>query len=222
MKSAADGTERATAGMPPLSAYRVMRGQRRKETRKETMNRTRRSLLGVAAALVGGTAVRTGEALAASAREIERDADRALRTLYAIHPKARELGNRSKAILVFPKIVKAGLLIGGLGGDGALREHGTTVGYYNIAAASFGLQAGAQTYSYALFFMNDGALDYIKKSDGWSIGSGPSVVVVDKGAAASLTSTTLSQDVYAFPFGQHGLMAGIGLEGSKITPIHPT
>lgn len=94
--------------------------------------------------------------------------------------------------------------------------------YYNISAASFGLQAGGQTFSYALFFMNDAALAYLTKSDGWAIGSGPSVVVLDKGTAASLTSTTLSQDVYAIPFGQRGLMAGLGLEGSKITPIHPS
>ena len=92
--------------------------------------------------------------------------------------------------------------------------------YYKIGAASFGLQAGGQSFSYALFLMNDSALNYLNKSDGWAIGSGPSVVVVDKGAAMSTTSTTLAKDVYAFPFGQKGLMAGLGLEGSKITRIN--
>jgi lipid-binding SYLF domain-containing protein len=184
------------------------------------MHSTRRSLLGISVALVGG-AVWTSVAYAASARKIDQDVDRALRSLYASQPKARELAKNAKAILVFPKIFKAGLLIGGQGGDGALRANGKTVSYYNIAAASFGLQAGAQTFSYALFFMTDSALAYLRSSDGWSIGSGPSVVVVDKGAAASMTSTTLTEDVYAFPFGQRGLMAGVGLEGSKITPIHP-
>ncbi len=77
-------------------------------------------------------------------------------------------------------------------------------------------------FSYALFFMNDAALDYLNKSDGWAIGTGPSVVVVDQSLAASLTSTTLSQDVYAVPFGQKGLMAGIGIEGSKVTHITPS
>jgi lipid-binding SYLF domain-containing protein len=185
------------------------------------MTRTRRSLLAALSGLAGGAALQTTAAFAASARQISMDADRALRSLYATQPKARELGNRAKAILVFPSIIKAGLIIGGQGGDGALRSGGKTTGYYNIAAASLGLQAGGQKFSYALFFMNDTALKYLQKSDGWSIGSGPSVVVVDKGAAASLTSTTLSQDVYAFPFGQQGLMAGLGLEGSKITRIHP-
>jgi lipid-binding SYLF domain-containing protein len=69
--------------------------------------------------------------------------------------------------------------------------------------------------------MTGSALEYLRSSDGWSVGSGPSVVVIDKGAAASVTSTTLTHDVYAYPVGQHGLMAGLGIEGSKISPIHP-
>lgn len=185
------------------------------------MNSTRRSVLVLLAGLTGGIAAVPTAAFAASARKINQDVDLALRTLYAAQPKARDLGNRAKAILVFPKILKAGLLIGGQGGDGALRVGGRTAGYYNIAAASFGLQLGAQTFSYALFFMTDAALKYLQNSNGWAIGSGPSVVVMDKGTAASMTSTTLTQDVYAFPFGQRGLMAGLGLEGSKITHIHP-
>jgi lipid-binding SYLF domain-containing protein len=186
-----------------------------------TLNRSRRWLLASPLVLLGTTAIPTTAAFAASSAQISRDADSALRALYAAQPKARQLGQHAKAILIFPKIIKAGLLIGGQGGDGVLRVGGQIDGYYNIAAASLGLQAGAQRFSYALFFMNDAALQYLQKSDGWSIGSGPSVVVVDKGAAASLTSTTLTQDVYAVPFGQKGLMAGIGLEGSKITRIHP-
>jgi lipid-binding SYLF domain-containing protein len=186
------------------------------------MRRTRRSLLVALTVLSAGAALRTVPALAASARQIDSDADRALRALYAAQPKARNLGNHAKAVLVFPKIYKAGLLIGGQTGDGALKVNGRTAGYYNLSAASFGLQAGGQTFSYALFFMTDSALKYLTDSDGWSIGSGPSVVVIDKGAAASMTSTSLTQDVYAVPFGQKGLMAGLGLEGSKITRIHPS
>jgi lipid-binding SYLF domain-containing protein len=185
------------------------------------MYRTRRCLLTTLAALAGGTVVQSGAAHAASAHRINQDADLALRSLYASQPKARQLSTRAKAILIFPKIIKAGLLIGGQGGDGVLRVGNRTVGYYNIAAASFGLQAGAQSFSYAMFFMTDAALKYLQNSDGWAIGSGPSVVVVDKGVAASMTSTTVTQDVYAFPFGQRGLMAGLSLEGSKITRISP-
>jgi lipid-binding SYLF domain-containing protein len=79
------------------------------------------------------------------------------------------------------------------------------------------LQAGVQTFSYVLFFMTPPSLNYLQSSDGWAIASGLSVVVLDKGAAASITSTTLTQHVYAIPFGQRGLMSEIGLEGSKIT-----
>jgi lipid-binding SYLF domain-containing protein len=186
-----------------------------------TMLQTRRSLLITLAGIGGGFTLAGSSAFAASARAINAEADQALRTLYSTQPKARELSRQAKAILIFPAIIKAGLIIGGQSGDGVLRVDGRPAGYYNISAASLGLQAGGERFSYALFFMNDAALQYLQKSDGWSVGSGPSVVVVDKGAAASLTSTTLSQDVYAFPFGQKGLMAGIGLEGSKITHIHP-
>jgi lipid-binding SYLF domain-containing protein len=187
------------------------------------MSRTKvsRRVLLAGPVVVLGLGLQARVAHAASARQIDQQADAALRTLFASQPRTRELAGRAKAVLVFPKIVKAGLLVGGQSGDGALRVGGKTVGYYNISAASFGLQAGAQTFSYVLFLMTDSALNYLSSSDGWSIGSGPSVVVMDKGTAASMTSTTLTQDVYAFPFGQKGLMAGLGLEGSKITRIRP-
>lgn len=181
---------------------------------------TRRNILLGAATALAGIALST-EAKAASAAQITADSIRALGLLYTARPKAKMLGEKAKAVLVFPDILKAGLIVGGQSGNGALLKNGKALGFYNISAASFGLQAGAQTFSYALFFMNDKALKYLDKSDGWSIGTGPTVVVADEGMAASLTSTTLSQDVYAFPFGQKGLMAGIGLEGSKITHIHP-
>lgn len=181
----------------------------------------RRSLAKLLSAAAAGSLIPAGPARAATGRELSREAGQALADLYAAQPKARQLARRAKAVLVFPRILKAGLVIGGQGGDGALLVHGKTVGYFTLAAASFGLQAGAQTFSYALFFMTEASLSYLSKSDGWAIGSGPSVVVLDKGAAASLTSTTLTQDVYAFAFGQSGLMAGLGLEGSKITRIHP-
>ena len=88
-------------------------------------------------------------------------------------------------------------------------------------AASYGLQVGVQKFGYALFLMNDKALAYLDKSAGWEIGVGPSVVVVDQGKAKTMTSTTLWDDVYAFIFSQKGLMAGLGIQGSKITKTSP-
>jgi lipid-binding SYLF domain-containing protein len=96
---------------------------------------------------------------------------------------------------------------------------GRTAGYYNSVAASYGFQAGVQKFGYALFFMNDAALAYLDKSGGFEIGIGPSIVVVDEGVGKSLTSTTLTHDVYAFIFDQKGLMAGLGIQGSKITRL---
>ncbi len=181
----------------------------------ERRNLVRFALAGIAGL---GAGARHAEA-APSARQIDHDADRALHQLFAAQPRMRDLGKRCVAMLVFPRIIKAGLLFGGQSGNGALRVQGKSAGYYNISAASFGLQAGAQAFSYVLFFMTEASLAYLRKSDGWAIGSGPSVVVIDQGMAKTINSTTLSQDVYAVPFGQRGLMAGMGLEGSKITPI---
>jgi len=155
------------------------------------------------------------------ATQIDSDVDGALKKLYETTPDAEIFRKDAKGILVFPSIVKGGFIVGGYYGKGALRKNGATVGYYDTAAASYGLQAGVQTFSYVLFFMNDEALAYLDNSSGWEVGVGPSIVVMDKGAGKSTTTTTGRSDVYAFIFGQQGLMAGLGLQGSKITRIKP-
>jgi lipid-binding SYLF domain-containing protein len=158
---------------------------------------------------------------AASASEINRNATQALTTLYKNKPGAKALADKSKAILVFPSIVKGGFIFAGQYGDGALRKHGKTVGYYRSIAASWGLQAGAQSFGYVLFFMDDESVKYLDKSGGWELGTGPSLVVLDKGFGEDWSTTTLQKGVYAYIFDQKGLMAGIAIEGSKITKITP-
>ena len=144
----------------------------------------------------------------------------ALDDLYTVMPDAGDLRGRARGILVFPDILKAGLLVGGSGGNGVLfSPDGRVLGYYNLASVSYGLQAGAQTFSQAMFMMTPGALEYLDSSDGWSIGAGPSVVVVDSGMAKDFSSTTLRSDVFAFIYGQEGLMGGIGIQGQKITKL---
>jgi len=184
------------------------------------MNRIRHRLLAASLLAVTSFGPLTQAAYAATGPEIAANGRAALSRLYSQSERAVRYGRDARAILVFPKIVKAGFIVGGQGGEGVLLVHGRPTAYYKINAVSYGLQAGGQSFSYALFLMNDKALDYLNKSDGWAIGSGPSVVVVDKGKAMSTTSTTLAKDVYAFPFGQKGLMAGLGLEGSKISRIN--
>ena len=156
---------------------------------------------------------------AASKAELDREGPRVLKVLMEKNRVARLLAPKARAVLVFPSIVKAGFMFGGALGEGVLIKDGKPVAYYNSVAASYGLQAGVQTFGYALFFMNDKALSYLDKSSGWEVGVGPSIVVVDEGMGTSATSTTLTQDVYAFIFSQKGLMAGLGLQGSKITKI---
>jgi lipid-binding SYLF domain-containing protein len=158
-------------------------------------------------------------AVTASAASTDEHVHATLQKLYAAVPVAKTIGEKARAVLVFPKIIKAGLIIGGQHGDGALVKDGHIVGHYNSVAASYGLQAGAQTFGYALFLMNDKAIKYLDSSEGWEIGVGPSVVIVDEGKAKTMTSTTLRDDVYAFIFSQKGLMAGLGIQGSKITKL---
>ena len=183
------------------------------------MNSLRHWLLALAIILVSTLNPISQKASAATAAQLNADGQAALSRLYSQSDRARRYSRDARAILVFPKIVKAGFMVGAQGGEGVLFVHGRPTAYYKIGAASFGLQAGGQSFSYALFLMNDSAVRYLDRSDGWAIGSGPSVVVIDQGKAMSTTSTTLAKDVYAFPFGQKGLMAGLGLEGSKITRI---
>ena len=170
-------------------------------------------------AIAAGTVVSPNPATAATAAEINRDVKSALQTLYAKSSSAKTLGEKAKGILVFPGIVKGGFMVGGQFGEGALVRGGKTAAYYNTISASYGLQIGVQKYGYALFFMSESAMNWIDKSDGWELGTGPSIVVMDEGAAKSMSTTTLQSEIYAFFFDQKGLMGGLGLQGTKVTKI---
>jgi lipid-binding SYLF domain-containing protein len=159
------------------------------------------------------------QASAATAEDLDRDSLQALQTLYKTEPVAETLSNTAKAILVFPNIVKAGLVFGGSYGEGELLEGNKVIDYYNSVAGSWGLQIGAQSYGYAVFLMTDEAVSYVKKSKGWELGVGPTVVVVDEGVAKNLSTTSLKDEAYAFIFSQQGLMAGVSIEGTKISKI---
>jgi len=130
------------------------------------------------------------------------------------------LSGTATAVLVFPKITKAGLGIGGQYGDGVLFKGGQAAGFYNTSGASYGLQAGAQQFGYAMFLMNDKAVGALGAHEGFEVGLGPSVVVIDEGMGKTLTTTTARDDIYAFIFGQKGLMAGVGIQGNKITRLN--
>jgi lipid-binding SYLF domain-containing protein len=156
---------------------------------------------------------------AATAEDLNHSATHALSELQKTHPISADIASRAKAILVFPNIVKAGLVFGGSYGEGVLLKGGNAVDYYNSVSGSWGLQAGAQSYGYAVFLMTDEAVAYLDKSHGWEIGVGPTVVVVNEGVARNLSSSTLKDAAYAFIFDQQGLMASLSIEGTKISRI---
>jgi lipid-binding SYLF domain-containing protein len=151
---------------------------------------------------------------------LEGKARYALSSLTATVPLAEILEQRAYAVLVFPDITKAGFLVGGEYGNGVLFRRGRVAGYYNTAGVSYGLQAGAETFGYAMYFMNEAAFRALNATGGFEIGAGPSVVVLDQGMSRTITSSGLTSDVYAFVFGQQGLMGGIGLQGTKITRLN--
>lgn len=156
---------------------------------------------------------------AATKEDLDSKSTTALQSLYKSNPVADAVAKKARAILVFPEIVKAGLVFGGAYGEGELRTGSRIDGYYNSVTASWGLQAGAQSYGYVVFLMTPKAEEYLQKSHGWEIGVGPTVVVVDEGKAKNLSTSTLKDDAYAFIFDQQGLMAGVSIEGTKISRI---
>jgi lipid-binding SYLF domain-containing protein len=159
-------------------------------------------------------------ASAATAEDLDKDSRQALQTLYKSEPVAQTLSHTAKAVLVFPNMVKAGLVFGGSYGEGVLMKGSKVVDYYNSVTGSWGLQIGAQSYGYAVFLMTDKAVKYVEDTKGWEIGVGPTVVVVDEGVAKNLSTSALKDDAYAFIFSQQGLMAGISIEGTKISRIN--
>jgi lipid-binding SYLF domain-containing protein len=165
----------------------------------------------------------TGPTVAsADSSRIAADSRAALNQLYRQNPQARELGQRAKGILVFPNITRGGFVVGGMGGNGALfRSDGSIRGFYQTGGLSYGLQIGVQRHGYALFLMDNAAIANLNRAGGWEIGSSPTLVVFEEGMSSSLSTTTIDSGTVAFFFNQRGLMAGLGLQGSKITRIQP-
>jgi len=173
-------------------------------------------MIRVGAVMFGGL---VSQAFAATAEDLNKDAGQALTTLYGRNPTAEVIAKKAKAILVFPKVIKAGLVFGGAYGEGVLIRAGKPTEYYNSVSASWGFQAGAESYAYVVLLMNDKAVNYLATSQGWELGVGPTVVVVNEGIAKNLSTSTLKDDAYAFIIDQQGLMASISIEGTKISHI---
>src|SRR5262245_44742116 len=150
---------------------------------------------------------------------LEADAEFALQMLYDSSENAAQMGKDAKAVLIFPEVVKIGFMFAGGLGEGVLIKDGKVAGHYNTTSGSYGFQACAHRYGYAVFLMTDEAVKYLDRSKGWEIGAGPSITMMDVGRAKKVSTTTLNTDAYAVIFGQRGMMAGMGIEGSKISLI---
>ncbi|WP_417348239.1 YSC84-related protein [Ferrimonas sp.] len=158
-------------------------------------------------------------AQAASKTEIDAKVKGALQQLYKETPAAKELVAKARGVLVLPEVYKAGFGIGGEYGEGALLINGAPADYYATAAASFGLQVGAQVKSQVVLFMTSEALDNFRNSQGWKAGVDGSVALATLGAGGTFDSNTLRQPIIGFIFSNKGLMYNLTFEGSKFTKI---
>jgi lipid-binding SYLF domain-containing protein len=158
-------------------------------------------------------------ACAASAKEIDIKVDAAIERFYDEVGGAKNFVKGASGVLIFPSVIKAGLIIGGEYGEGALRMKGKTVDYYATAAASIGFQLGAQSKTVILVFMEDKALKEFRNSEGWEAGVDGSVALIEWGAGESIDSTNVKDPIGGFVFGNKGLMYNLTLEGSKFTKL---
>jgi lipid-binding SYLF domain-containing protein len=172
--------------------------------------------------LAGCTTTSPSSAAAANAdkrRSIDASADETLTRLYNTVNDSQGLVSRANGVLVFPSVISAGFWFGAQYGQGVLRIGGQTNGYYSITAASFGLQIGAQSKAIVMLFMNQPALDEFVHSQGWAAGVDATVAVLQVGANGNVDTSTAMSPVEAFVLTNGGLMAGVSLEGTKISRL---
>ncbi|MFL9858659.1 YSC84-related protein [Paraburkholderia madseniana] len=152
-------------------------------------------------------------------QSINAGVDATLARLYTTVNGSHELVSKARGVLVFPSVIQAGFWIGGQYGEGALRVGGQTAGYYSTAGGSFGLQIGGQSKSIVYLFMTQDALDRFRNSEGWAVGADATVAVAKVGANGNIDTSTATAPVQAFVLTNAGLMAGVSLEGTKITRL---
>ena len=185
------------------------------------MSPTRRSLL-AAFALLAGTPLAACSTTEDERSDLEARAVAAREQLFSTTPAAKTLAAESAGVLVFPSVTQAGLVVGGQYGQGVLFKNGVAAGYYNIAGGSFGLQIGAQSFSQVYMFTTAEALKTFESTKGLEVGAGLDFAVADMGTSGEISSSTLQKPVVIWIFGQQGLMAGIKVEGQKITQLTST
>jgi len=156
---------------------------------------------------------------AGTAEEIDASVNAALARFGEQVQGADDFLRSAEGVLIFPGVLQAGIGVGGEYGEGALRIHGKSVDYYNIASASVGFQLGAQKKDVILVFMQDQALKDFRASSGWKAGVDGSVVLIKVGAGGSIDTATIRDPIVGFVVGQKGLMYNLSLEGSKVSRL---
>ena len=127
----------------------------------------------------------------------------------------------AKGVLVMPNITKAGFVVGGKYGQGALQVGGKTVDYYSLAEGSVGWQIGAEKYDMVILFMTDEVLKKFRSSENWEAGVDAEVTVIAVGAKVTVDTLRSQHPIAGFVFDQKGLMGGASLKGAKFTRIKP-
>jgi len=182
------------------------------------IDRTRRRLLAGLATGIAGSAL-AAPSLAAARPDLEKGANATLARLRKSQPATVDLLKRAKGVMVFPEIIKGGLLVGAATGEGVLRIRNATAGYYRSAAVSYGFQLGIARFGFVMLMMDAKSLDFVRSTDGWEVGVGPNVTVADKGFARKLSTTSARDGIYVFFVNQQGFFGGTGIEGAKISRI---
>ena len=159
-------------------------------------------------------------ALAASPQEIDLSVKLALERFHQQVEGSQTFAANAKGLLVMPNVKKAALIIGGEYGEGALLVDGRTVAYYNLAAASYGLQVGAQAKDIIIAFMTEESLQRFRSSEGWEGGVDGNIALVDSGGGKRIDTTTVQSPIVAFVFDVKGLIADVSFKGAKFTRIH--
>ena len=187
----------------------------------KTLETDKRNILFIAGVLFLGLTLIVGSSMAyaKSAQEINVSVDVTLEQFRQDVKGGKEFLKSSKGVLVFPSVIKAGFGIGGEYGEGALRNGGKTVAYYNTVAASIGFQLGAQSKRIIIIFMQDGALKKFRESEGWKAGVDGSVALIEIGTGGTIDTNNIKNPIIGFVFGNKGLMYNLTLEGSKYTKI---
>ena len=180
----------------------------------------RRALLAAAAVCwLGPLSLPAAEAAVSSRTEIDAQSREALARLKEQTSAGAELASRAAGVLVFPKVLKGGVVVGGEYGEGQLRIGGVPTRYYRLASASVGFQLGVQQKSVVILFMTPESLDHFRRSKGWKAGVDASVAIATLGAGDQIDTETARKPVIAFVFSNKGLMYNLTLEGSRITPL---